>query len=383
MPVYDYDKGEINIKIVYYGPGLSGKTTNLEHIYSKLPRDTKGKMVSMKTRADRTLFFDFLPISIGSINDMRVRFLLYTVPGQVYYNATRKLVLKGVDAVVFVVDSQSSSMNENKESLKNLEENLNDLSMTLDEIPWVVQFNKRDLTDIVDSDEMRKILGLENIPVFEGIATEGKGVYETFKGIANIVFERISDELNRTASESRKVGRKGEEKDSVKVDAEVVAKGSSSTDNSEAGEGESLNKAEDREEEHKSVSEFVDDILKENKGNELMNDLGATRGGYEEYGHLVNLSDEEAESEGEKAVSEGENEKTDASGQDMQLISDPLEKLSGREEAPTSTQVQPKNDKSSGIEKRSDTITVPVKISREKLEEDGPLRVVLDIKIVS
>ena len=158
MAVFNYAGGEINAKIVYYGPGLSGKTTNLEYIYSKLPRENKGKMVSMKTRTDRTLFFDFLPIDIGEINGMKVRFLLYTVPGQVYYNATRKLVLKGVDALVFVADSSPDRIQENKEALQNLEDNLNDLGLTLKEIPWVMQYNKRDLPNRLERDLLDKEL---------------------------------------------------------------------------------------------------------------------------------------------------------------------------------------------------------------------------------
>lgn len=372
MPVYDYDRGEINIKVVYYGPGLSGKTTNLEHIYSKLPRDNKGKMVSMKTRADRTLFFDFLPISIGTIKNMRIRFLLYTVPGQVYYNATRKLVLKGVDAIVFVADSQESAINQNMDSLNNLEENLGDLGMKLSEIPWVVQLNKRDLPNIVDSGEMKEQLGLENIPVFEGVATEGKGIYETFEGIANIVFEKISKDLEQCSSEKNK---RADSEDSMKVDAEVVAQGTQSVDRSEAGEGESLDKAEESEEEHKSVSEFVDDILKESKEDDATKDLEATGGGYEEYGHLVDLNYKEGESEEEE-------EKTEITDHDMQLISDPLEKLAGREDKASSTKVKSEIDTHSRIENKPNTIRVPVEIPKDDLEGNAPLQVLLDIKIV-
>jgi signal recognition particle receptor subunit beta len=373
MPVYDYDRGEINIKVVYYGPGLSGKTTNLEHIYSKLPRDSKGKMVSMKTRADRTLFFDFLPVSIGTIRNMRVRFLLYTVPGQVYYNATRKLVLKGVDAIVFVADSQEGAINQNKDSLNNLEENLGDLGMKLNEIPWVVQLNKRDLSNIMDSEEIKKQLGLENIPVFEGIATKGKGVYETFEGIANIVFERISEELEQCSPEKNK---RVDREDSMKIDAEVVAQGTKNVDDSEAGEGESLDKAEESEEEHKSVSEFVDDILKESKEDGAMKDLGTTGVGYEKYGHLVDLNYEEGETE-------EVDEKTEISDQDMQLISDPLEKLAGREDKASSTKVKPEIDTDLRRKEMSNTIRVPVEIPKDHLRGNTPLRVILNIKIVS
>ena len=144
MVVLNQTGEEINAKVVYYGPGLSGKTTNLDYIHRKLPSKAKGQMVSMKTRTDRTLFFDFLPIELGEINGYPTRFLMYTVPGQVYYNATRKLVLKGADAIVFIADSSREKLQENLESLRNLEDNLNEYGMTLDNIPWVIQYNKRD-----------------------------------------------------------------------------------------------------------------------------------------------------------------------------------------------------------------------------------------------
>jgi signal recognition particle receptor subunit beta len=188
MVVINYSGEEINAKIVYYGPGLSGKTTNLEFIYSKMPSEVKGKMVSMKTRTDRTLFFDFLPIELGDISGYRTRFLLYTVPGQVYYNATRKLVLKGADAVVFVADSSRSMLDDNVESLRNLEENLNEHDLTLDTIPWVIQYNKRDVEDAMSVEELDEQLNLLRVPSFEAVATEGSGIYETFQGIARLLY---------------------------------------------------------------------------------------------------------------------------------------------------------------------------------------------------
>jgi signal recognition particle receptor subunit beta len=188
MVVINYSGEEINAKIVYYGPGLSGKTTNLEFIYSKMPTEVKGKMVSMKTRTDRTLFFDFLPIELGDISGYRTRFLLYTVPGQVYYNATRKLVLKGVDAVVFVADSSRSKLNENLESLRNLEENLNEHDLTLDTIPWVIQYNKRDAEDAMSIEELDEQMNLLKVSSFEAVATDGSGIYETFQGIARLLY---------------------------------------------------------------------------------------------------------------------------------------------------------------------------------------------------
>jgi signal recognition particle receptor subunit beta len=191
MVVVNTTGSEINTKIVYYGPALSGKTTNLEQIYERMPSDAKGKMVSMKTRTDRTLFFDFLPLELGDISGYRTRMLLYTVPGQVYYNATRKLVLKGADAVVFVADSSAAKMGENIESLRNLEENLNELGLTLDTSPWVIQYNKRDLKDAVPVGTLESELNLLRVPSFEAIATQGIGVYETFQGIAGILYSKL------------------------------------------------------------------------------------------------------------------------------------------------------------------------------------------------
>jgi signal recognition particle receptor subunit beta len=198
MVVFNYSGEEINAKIVYYGPGLSGKTTNLEFIYSKMPTQVKGKMVSMKTRTDRTLFFDFLPLELGDINGYRTRFLLYTVPGQVYYNATRKLVLKGVDAVVFVADSTRGKMDENIESLQNLEENLNELNLTLDSIPWAIQYNKRDQPDALPIADLEQQLNLLSVPFFEAVATSGEGIYETFQGIARLLYSELQTRLAET-----------------------------------------------------------------------------------------------------------------------------------------------------------------------------------------
>ncbi len=198
MVVVNTQGQEINAKIVYYGPALSGKTTNLEQIYERMPSDAKGKMVSMKTRTDRTLFFDFLPIELGDINGYRTRMLLYTVPGQVYYNATRKLVLKGADAVVFVADSSPSKLAENIESLRNLEENLNELGLTLDTMPWVIQYNKRDLPDAAPVRTLESELNLLRVPSFEAIAKQGIGVYETFQGIAGVLYAQLSGRLVAT-----------------------------------------------------------------------------------------------------------------------------------------------------------------------------------------
>lgn len=206
MVVFNYSGAEINAKVVYYGPALSGKTTNLEYIYQKMPADTKGKMVSMKTRTDRTLFFDFLPLELGEINGYRTRILLYTVPGQVYYNATRKLVLKGADAVVFIADSAPDKMDENVESLRNLEENLNEHGLTLDTIPWVIQYNKRDLPDALPASEMTSKLNLLNVPSFEATATTGQGIYETFQSIAGSLYNQLVERLKNAQPAPGKAG---------------------------------------------------------------------------------------------------------------------------------------------------------------------------------
>ncbi len=164
---------EISAKDVYYGPGLSGKTTNLEVLFRQVPEDSRGKMISMKTRTDRTLFFDLLPLSAESIREFQVRILLYTVPGQVYYNATRRLVLKGVDAVVFVADSQRGKMEENLESLENLRSNIADMNLKLDDLPWVIQYNKRDLPDVLSVAELNQALNPTGVPSFTAVAPLG------------------------------------------------------------------------------------------------------------------------------------------------------------------------------------------------------------------
>ena len=198
MVVVSYSGKEINAKLVYYGAGLSGKTTNLEAIYEAVPESSRGKMVSMKTQSDRTLFFDLLPLDLGEIMGFRTRFLLYTVPGQVFYNATRKLVLKGADAIVFVADSEVGKMEENKDSLANLRANLAEYKLNLDDIPWVIQYNKRDLPNVYSLDELNAELNPGNMPCFEAVATQGKGVFETFRGISHLLMERVTKDLRRT-----------------------------------------------------------------------------------------------------------------------------------------------------------------------------------------
>ena len=201
MVVVSYSGREINAKLVYYGCGLSGKTTNLESIYEAVPETSRGKMVSMKTQSDRTLFFDLLPLDLGEIMGFKTRFLLYTVPGQVFYNATRKLVLKGADAIVFVADSEVGKMEENKESLANLRANLAELGLALDNIPWVMQYNKRDLPNVYSIDELNQEMNAGGkIPTFEAVATDGKGVFETFRGISHLLMEKVTRDLRRTAT---------------------------------------------------------------------------------------------------------------------------------------------------------------------------------------
>lgn len=194
MALLNYTNREVNAKIVYYGPGLSGKTTNIDFIYRKLKPEQKGKLVSLATQTDRTLFFDFLPIELGEVKGFKTRFHLYTVPGQVFYNATRKMVLKGADGVVFVADSQRQMMDANIESLKNLEENLIAYGKTLDKIPHVIQFNKRDLSNAMPLEEMYKKLNRYNAPFFEAVAMEGKGVMETLSASAKIVLRSLRDQ---------------------------------------------------------------------------------------------------------------------------------------------------------------------------------------------
>jgi len=191
MSFINYSSREINCKIVYYGPGLCGKTTNLHYIYKKTNPDSKGKMISLATETERTLFFDFLPLALGEIRGFKTRFHLYTVPGQVFYDASRKLILKGVDGVVFVADSQVERMEANVESVENLRINLAEQGYNLDAIPYVVQYNKRDLPNVVPVAEMKKALNPRGVPDFEGIASEGGGVFDTLKAIAKLVIMEL------------------------------------------------------------------------------------------------------------------------------------------------------------------------------------------------
>jgi signal recognition particle receptor subunit beta len=191
MSFINYSSREINCKIVFYGPGLCGKTTNLHWIYKKTNPDSKGKMISLATETERTLFFDFLPLALGEIRGFKTRFHLYTVPGQVFYDASRKLILKGVDGVVFVADSQIERMEANIESVENLRINLAEQGYNLDKIPYVIQYNKRDLPNVVPLEEMRRALNVQRVPDYEAVATDGTGVFDTLKAIAKLVIMEL------------------------------------------------------------------------------------------------------------------------------------------------------------------------------------------------
>jgi signal recognition particle receptor subunit beta len=186
---------EINLKIVYYGPGMSGKTTNLEYIHSKLDPTLTGELVTLKTKEDRTIFFDFMQIEVGKIKGKKPKFNLYTVPGQVYYASSRKIILNGVDGVVFVADSQKDRMEGNIETLLDLEKNLMSMGYTLENFPWVIQYNKRDLPNSESIEMLQKKLNFFNVPNFEGVAIKGTGVFDTLKAIINLVVKHVQQQL--------------------------------------------------------------------------------------------------------------------------------------------------------------------------------------------
>ena len=191
MTFINYASREINCKIVYYGPGLCGKTTNLQYIYDSTAPTSKGKLISLATETDRTLFFDFMPLELGTVRGFKTRFHLYTVPGQVFYDASRKLILKGVDGVVFVADSQEERMDANIESLYNLEENLKSNGYDLGKIPYVLQLNKRDLPNVLPAEELVSELRRKDEPVHEAVASKGSGVFDTLKSVAKQVLTEL------------------------------------------------------------------------------------------------------------------------------------------------------------------------------------------------
>ena len=229
MSSINFATREISCKVVYYGPGLSGKTTNLQVIHQKMPQDKRTDMVSLATEGDRTLFFDFLPLNLGDIKGFKTRFQLYTVPGQVYYNSTRKLVLRGVDGIVFVADSQRSRQAENLESLQNLRQNLLDYGMNLDDIPFVLQYNKRDMENVFTLDEMNEQLNPDKkIQFFPATAHNGKGVVTTLKTIAMLVIEKFNVKqgfLRKAASANG----------AVAPDASAVKEGAAATEGADQG----------------------------------------------------------------------------------------------------------------------------------------------------
>ena len=191
MSFINYASREINCKIVYYGPGLCGKTTNLQFIYQKTSPDAKGKMISLATETERTLFFDFLPLALGEIRGFKTRFHLYTVPGQVFYDASRKLILKGVDGVIFVADSQEERLDANIESMENLKNNLEEQGYDLDKLPFVIQYNKSDLPNVSPKEELNDLLNPNKVPEFDACATTGEGVFETLKSVAKLILMEL------------------------------------------------------------------------------------------------------------------------------------------------------------------------------------------------
>ncbi|MBZ9752335.1 gliding-motility protein MglA [Deinococcus sp. HMF7620] len=193
MSTINFAAREINCKIVYYGPGMSGKTTNLKHVFSKVPGHLRGEMVSLATEDERTLFFDFLPLDLGSVQGFKTRFHLYTVPGQVFYNASRKLILRGVDGIVFVADSAPNRLRANAESMRNLRENLQEHGIDVRDVPIVLQINKRDLPDALPTAMIRAVIDpKQELQLFEAMSDKGVGVFETLKTVSRLVLERLS-----------------------------------------------------------------------------------------------------------------------------------------------------------------------------------------------
>jgi signal recognition particle receptor subunit beta len=197
MALVNHTTREINAKIVYYGPGLSGKTSNIHFIYHRISPNQRGKLISLATETDRTLFFDFLPVELGTVKNYKVRFHLYTVPGQVFYNATRKLVLKGADGVIFVADSQRTMLDANLESFANLHDNFAEMNIDLADFPTVLQYNKRDLPDVMTLEEMNARLNTLNVPYYEAIASKGDGVLKTFAAISKLVLQDMQKNPER------------------------------------------------------------------------------------------------------------------------------------------------------------------------------------------
>jgi signal recognition particle receptor subunit beta len=218
MALVNHTTREINAKIVYYGPGLCGKTTNIHLIYHRIAPGQRGKLISLATETDRTLFFDFLPVELGTIKNYKVRFHLYTVPGQVFYNATRKLVLKGADGVIFVADSQRAMLDANIESMANLRDNFADQGVNLNEFPVAIQYNKRDLPDIMSVEELNAALNPRDVPFYEAVATTGDGVLKTFTAISKLVLQDMQKFPERHNFTLGDIISKGEKKRSSQQD---------------------------------------------------------------------------------------------------------------------------------------------------------------------
>ncbi|MEN8154527.1 MAG: GTPase domain-containing protein [Acidobacteriota bacterium] len=195
MSFLNYSTKEINFKIVYYGPGLSGKTTNIKEIYNKIKQNNKGKLVSLATETERTLFFDFFPLDLGTVSGYKVKFHLYTVPGQIYYSSSRKLILKGVDGIVFVADSQRERFEANIESLNDMLENLREYNLDFNEMPYILQLNKRDLPNITPANELIEALRKKDEPVVEAVALKGIGIVETLKAISKLIMKDVKQKL--------------------------------------------------------------------------------------------------------------------------------------------------------------------------------------------
>lgn len=225
MVSINYASREVCCKIVYYGPGLSGKTTNLQYVHAKVPGTTRGDLISLATEADRTLYFDFLPINIGTINGFAAKFQLYTVPGQVYYNATRKLVLRGVDGLVFVADSQPDKLDENIESLQNLEDNLKEFGYQIDDMPMVIQYNKRDLPGVMSVDELNEKINVRGLPHFEASASIGNGVFDTLKLIIKLVLDKAKSSGGSSAATVSQAAPEAKATPAVTTPAPVAASG--------------------------------------------------------------------------------------------------------------------------------------------------------------
>lgn len=301
MVMINHATKEITIKIVYYGPGLGGKTTNLEYIYKTANPERKGKLLTVSTESDRTLFFDFLPMELGTIKGMRLRTQLYTVPGQVFYDATRRIVLRGADGVVFVADSQKEMVDANIESVENLKANLKINNLDPFTIPLVFQFNKRDLPNIMESEELNKLLNYRNVPYFDAIAIKGKGVNETLRKIIELVIINLhSKEASLKGikpiqeKEEKKIEEKQEEKVEIKEKSETFSKVTLEskieeekreeieTIEEEIGDGEDLEVVEEYEESEEKLEPPVGGDLIEMEHNKKVDEILAKVGDVQE-----------------------------------------------------------------------------------------------------